>query len=136
MNYRRQDHLMDAARLRHAEYLAKAHHLGFSEEVAAAELRAVQREAQMVGAAVDAYRTAWSRLLSGPGSRPTEQLRDVAREMQARCGWSVHPDVVDQLAQRVGSLLADGAPRTIADQMANWAAPDTPPAESPRHQSG
>jgi hypothetical protein len=112
------------AQTKHAEYLAKARHLGFSEDVATAELQAVQQEARAVGAAVDVYKTAWSRLIAGPASRPTEQLRAVAREMQASCGWSVHPVAVDQLAQRVGSLLADGAPRTLADQMATVTASD------------
>ena len=119
---------IDAARMKQQEYLAKAHTLGFSEDVAIAELHAVQQEAQAVGASVDAYKTAWSRLIGGPISRPTEQLRAVAREMQASCGLSVHPDVVDQLAHRVARVMTDGAPRTIADQMADWTAPNNPPA--------
>lgn len=119
---------LDATRMKHQQYLAKARAIGFSEDVATAELRAVQQEGHAVGAAIDAYRTAWSRLLAGPGSRPTDQLRAVAREMQASCGLSVHPDAVDQLAHRVAGLMANGAPRTIADEMAHWAAPDSPPA--------
>ncbi|MFJ9628078.1 hypothetical protein ACIRU8_10340 [Streptomyces sp. NPDC101175] len=115
---------MDASPIRLAEYLAKAHHLGFSDEVATAELRAVQREVEMTGTLTDVYKTAWSRLLSGPGERPTEKLRDVARRMQAECGWSVHPDVVDQVARDVGQLLIDGAPRTLADEMTNPATPE------------
>lgn len=79
----------------HNSYQVAASAMGASPEESARVLGEVIAELSQTGASGDPFTIARHRIAEGEAFRPSEELREAARQVLAAGGYSLHPEHVD-----------------------------------------